>query len=166
MAHEADRWKLHKNKAAENIATLCSLLATCKAQEINSREWLNDIIAKLPYYLEKDSGKVFVNFFLMFGSWRSLIRIQVEFKYLSKKKIIFKSLSDNMSCLSLFIMSSYFATYWIFFKKLFCWELNENTIQIPLALPPYNLHIFKSSFFPEEFVLSLFSISCLKYIVV
>ncbi len=26
--------KLHKNKAAENIATLCSLLATCKAQEI------------------------------------------------------------------------------------------------------------------------------------
>ena len=82
MAHEADRWKLHKNKAAENIATLCSLLATYKAQEINSREWLNDIIAKLPYYLEKDSGKVFVNFFLMFGSWRSLIRIQLEFKYL------------------------------------------------------------------------------------
>ena len=57
MAHEADRWKLHKNKAAENIAILCPLLATCKAQEINSREWLNDIIAKLPYYLEKDSGK-------------------------------------------------------------------------------------------------------------
>ena len=57
MAYEADRLKLHKHKAAENIATLCSLLATCKAQEINSREWLNDIIAKLPYYLEKDSGK-------------------------------------------------------------------------------------------------------------
>ena len=53
MAHEADRWKLHKHKAAENIA----LLATCKAQEINPREWLNDVIAKLPYYLEKDSGK-------------------------------------------------------------------------------------------------------------
>ena len=70
-----------------------------------------DIIAKLPYYLEKDSGKVFVNFFLMFGSWRSLIRIQLEFKYLSKKKFIFKSLSDNMSWLSLFIMSSSFATY-------------------------------------------------------
>ena len=32
----------------------------------------------------------------------------------------------------------------------------RNTTQIPLALPPYNLHIFKSSFFPEEFVLSLF----------
>lgn len=82
MAHEADRLKLHKHKAAENTTILCSLLATCKAQESNPREWLNDIIAKLPYYLEKDSGKVFVNFFLMFGSWRSLIRIQVEFKYL------------------------------------------------------------------------------------
>ena len=32
-------------------------IATCKAQEINPREWLNDVIAKLPYYLEKDSGK-------------------------------------------------------------------------------------------------------------
>lgn len=51
-----------------------------------------DIIAKLPYYLEKDSGKVFVNFFLMFGSWRSLIRIQVEFKYLSKKKNLYLNL--------------------------------------------------------------------------
>ena len=99
------------HEAAENTAIICSLLATCKAQEINPREWLNDVIAKLPYYLEKDSGKVFVNFFLMFGSWRSLIRIQVEFKYLSKKKFIFKSLSDNMSWLSLFIMSSSFATY-------------------------------------------------------
>ena len=40
-------------RLAENIA----LLATCKAQEINPREYLNDVIAKLPYYLEKDSGK-------------------------------------------------------------------------------------------------------------
>ena len=53
MAYEADRLKLHKHKAAENIA----LLATCKAQEINPREYLNDVITKLPYYLEKDSGK-------------------------------------------------------------------------------------------------------------
>ena len=37
MAYEADRLKLHKHKAAENIA----LLATCKAQEINPREYLN-----------------------------------------------------------------------------------------------------------------------------
>jgi len=45
------------HEAAENTAIICSLLATCKAQEIIPREWLNDVIAKLPYYLEKDSGK-------------------------------------------------------------------------------------------------------------
>ena len=45
------------HEAAENTAIICSLLATCKAQEINPREWLNDVIAKLPYYPEKDSGK-------------------------------------------------------------------------------------------------------------
>ena len=56
MAYEADRLKLHKHKAAENT-TILALLATCKAQEINPREYLNDVIAKLPYYLEKDSGK-------------------------------------------------------------------------------------------------------------
>lgn len=32
MAHEADRLKLHKHKAAENTTILCSLLATCKAK--------------------------------------------------------------------------------------------------------------------------------------
>ena len=31
---------------------------------------------------KRTSGKMFVNFFLRFGSWRSLIRIQLEFKYL------------------------------------------------------------------------------------
>ena len=40
MAYEADRLKLHKHKAAENIA----LLATCKAQEINPRECVNVLI--------------------------------------------------------------------------------------------------------------------------
>ena len=48
---------LTNHEAAENTAIICSLLATCKAQEITPREWLNDVIAKLPYYLEKDSGK-------------------------------------------------------------------------------------------------------------
>jgi len=32
MAHEADRLKLHKHKAAENTTIICSLLATCKAK--------------------------------------------------------------------------------------------------------------------------------------
>jgi transposase len=33
------------------------LLATCKAQEVNPREWLNYAIARLPYYQGKDSGR-------------------------------------------------------------------------------------------------------------
>lgn len=45
------------HQAAENTAVICSLLATCKAQEVNPREWLNDVIAQLPGYLEKGSGK-------------------------------------------------------------------------------------------------------------
>lgn len=45
------------HEVAENTAIICSLLATCKAQEITPREWLNDVIAKLPYYQEKDSRK-------------------------------------------------------------------------------------------------------------
>lgn len=45
------------HEAAENTAIICSLLATCKAQEVNPREWLNDVITRLPYYLEKGSGR-------------------------------------------------------------------------------------------------------------
>ena len=45
------------HEAAENTALIYSLLATCKAQEVNPREWLNDVIARLPGYLEKGSGK-------------------------------------------------------------------------------------------------------------
>lgn len=35
--------------AAENMAVICSLLATCKAHDVNPRNYLNDIIAKMPY---------------------------------------------------------------------------------------------------------------------
>lgn len=45
------------HEAAENTAVISSLLATCKAQEVNPREWLNDVITQLPAYLEKGSGK-------------------------------------------------------------------------------------------------------------
>ena len=45
------------HEAAENTAIICSLLASCKALDINPREWLLDVIAKLPYYLEKNSNK-------------------------------------------------------------------------------------------------------------
>lgn len=42
-----------KHQAAENTAVICSLLATCKAQEVNPRM----PIAQLPRYLEKASEK-------------------------------------------------------------------------------------------------------------
>ena len=45
------------HEAAENTAGICSLLAICKTQEVNPKEWLNDVIARLPYYQEKDFGK-------------------------------------------------------------------------------------------------------------
>lgn len=38
------------HEAAENTAVICSLLASCKASNINPREWLMDVIAKMPYY--------------------------------------------------------------------------------------------------------------------
>ena len=38
------------HEAAENTAVICSLLASCKVSQVNPREWLADIIARLPYY--------------------------------------------------------------------------------------------------------------------
>ena len=38
------------HEAAQNNAVICSLLASCKESGINPREWLNDVIAKMPYY--------------------------------------------------------------------------------------------------------------------
>ena len=37
------------HEAAENMSVVCSLLATCKAQDVNPRDYLNFIIAKMPY---------------------------------------------------------------------------------------------------------------------
>ena len=45
------------HQAAKNTGIICSLLATSKAQEVNPRRWLNDVIAKLPIYLERSSGQ-------------------------------------------------------------------------------------------------------------
>ena len=44
------------HQAAENTAMICSLLASCKESKVNPREWLIDIIAKMPYY-QKPSAK-------------------------------------------------------------------------------------------------------------
>jgi transposase len=38
-------------QAVENTAIICSLLGSCKERGVNPREWLNDVIGKLPYYL-------------------------------------------------------------------------------------------------------------------
>lgn len=38
------------HEAAENTAIICSLLGSYKERSANPREWLNDVIDKLPYY--------------------------------------------------------------------------------------------------------------------
>ena len=45
------------HQAAEHTAIICSLLASCKGVGINPREWLNDVIAKLPYYCRPGKNK-------------------------------------------------------------------------------------------------------------
>ena len=35
---------------AANMSVVCSLLATCKAHDVNPRDYLNDVIAQMPYY--------------------------------------------------------------------------------------------------------------------
>lgn len=32
------------------MSVICSLLATCKAHDVNPRDYLNDVIARMPYY--------------------------------------------------------------------------------------------------------------------
>lgn len=43
--------------AAENTAIICSLLSSCKALGVNPREYLNDVLAKLPYYNQPGAKK-------------------------------------------------------------------------------------------------------------
>ena len=38
------------HEAAVNMSVICSLLATCKEHDINPRDYLNDVIARMPYY--------------------------------------------------------------------------------------------------------------------
>lgn len=38
------------HEAAANMSVICSLLATCKAHEVNPRVYLNDVIAQMPYH--------------------------------------------------------------------------------------------------------------------
>lgn len=38
------------HEAAVNMSVICSLLATCKAHDVNPRLYLNDVIAQMPYH--------------------------------------------------------------------------------------------------------------------
>ena len=38
------------HEAAVNMSVICSMLATCKAHEVNPRVYLNDVIAQMPYH--------------------------------------------------------------------------------------------------------------------
>lgn len=45
------------HEASKNTAVICSLLASCKAADVNPRVWLKDILSKLPYYLKPGAKK-------------------------------------------------------------------------------------------------------------
>jgi len=45
------------HQAAAHTAIICSLLASCKGVGVNPREWLNDVIAKLPHYCQPGKTK-------------------------------------------------------------------------------------------------------------
>ena len=38
------------HEAAFNTVIICSLLTSCKEQGVKPREWLIDVISKMPYY--------------------------------------------------------------------------------------------------------------------
>ena len=43
------------HEAAANMSVICSLLATCKAHhDVNPRDYLNDVIAQMPYYKKEN----------------------------------------------------------------------------------------------------------------
>ena len=42
------------HEAAVSMSVICSLLATCKAHEVNPRDYLNGVNARMPY-LQKES---------------------------------------------------------------------------------------------------------------
>lgn len=49
------------HEVAKNTAVICSLLASCKAADVNPRLWLKDILSKLLYYFKPDAKKNLYN---------------------------------------------------------------------------------------------------------
>ena len=46
------------HEAAVNMSVICSLLATCKAHDVNPRDYLKDIIAQMPYHKKSADEKL------------------------------------------------------------------------------------------------------------
>ena len=46
------------HEAAENMAVVCSLLATCRNHDVNPRDYLNDIISRMPYHTKASYGEL------------------------------------------------------------------------------------------------------------
>ena len=46
------------HEAAVSMSVVCSLLATCKAHEVNPRDYLNDVIARMPYMQKASYDKL------------------------------------------------------------------------------------------------------------
>lgn len=42
------------HEVAVNMSVICSLLTTCKAHDVNPRDYLNNVIARMPYH-KKDT---------------------------------------------------------------------------------------------------------------
>lgn len=64
IRHITLSWKNYlfcsNHEAAVNMSVICSLLATCKAHDVNPRDYLDDIIARMPYH-KKATHEEFLN---------------------------------------------------------------------------------------------------------
>jgi len=67
------------HEAAENTAIICSLLTSCKETGVNPREWLIDVIGKMPYYQnpgnEENLKKLLPNYWKKEETGESLVKI-------------------------------------------------------------------------------------------
>ena len=67
------------HEAAENTAIICSLLTSCKELGVNPREWLVDVIGKMPYYQkpgnEENLKKLLPNYWKKEETSESLVKL-------------------------------------------------------------------------------------------
>ncbi len=46
------------HEAAQNMAVVCSLLATCRNHDVNPRDYLNDVISQMPYHTKASNEEL------------------------------------------------------------------------------------------------------------